>query len=598
MIEVSNLPVPLSAGARWDSHPAGLVPVVVDRVAVALDVAPGAVSRILLKKRSVDARKKSQVHFIASVGVELCDSGLEERILSQPTVQAGKPFGPLGVRVAPWQPYERFSIPQIGDCQAGRSSTQDVAPIVVVGTGPAGLFCAWALAQAGARVVVLERGGQVQDRLTAVAAFNAGGPLNPESNIQFGEGGAGTFSDGKLTTGIKSPYCAHVLHAFVEYGAPKEILWQAKPHIGTDRLVEVVAAMRQDMIGQGAQVRFDTRMDDLVIEDGKVAAVMATNVRSGTQERIPASRVVLACGHSARDTLEMLAGRGLTLRRKPFSVGVRIEHPQSLINRIQYGRFASHEALGAADYKLSCHLKDGRGVYTFCMCPGGQVVCAASEEGGVCVNGMSEFARDGNNANSALLVAVNPEDLAGEDPLAGIELQRQIERAAFHAAGEGYQAPSQRVGDYLAAAAGASGKRSSAAKAFCERLQVEPTYARGVVWTDLTQVLPGFVSTGLAQGLQEFDRRMPGFAHPDAVLTAPETRSSSPVRIVRDPETYQAYLASGPAGVPASGTADEPADEPACSGIYPCGEGAGYAGGIMSAAVDGLRVAFAIVNQV
>ena len=448
---------------------------------------------------------------------------------------------------------------------------------------------------------MVERGACVEERSAAVAAFEAGGPLDPQANVQFGEGGAGTFSDGKLTTGTKSPQVRHVLETFVRAGAPEEVLWQAKPHIGTDLLPGVVRALRERIVAAGGEVRFHTQLVGLHFEDGLLAAVDLQDVRGGATERLAAQRVVLACGHSARDTFELVRAAGVAMERKPFSVGVRIEHRQRQVDQAQYGGAAQHPALGAADYRLAVHLPDGRGVYTFCMCPGGTVVAAASEEGGVCTNGMSRFARDGENANSALLVDVRPDDLEGDDVLAGVALQRRLERAAYRAAreagGAAYAAPAQTVGDFQAGRPGAPSRT------------VRPTYPRGVVWCDLRECLPPFVSDALVAALPLLDAKLRGFADADAVMTGVETRSSSPVRIVRDGQ-FQARLetscASGAnqGGEAAAGSVSDVAGAPATSGaargsgLYPCGEGAGYAGGIMSAAVDGLRVAEALARAV
>ena len=577
---------------------------------------------------------------MATLGVELTGGAQAEAAAIE---AAAHRKGAANVKAH--RPYEPLQVPQVGVSP----QAQDEPRPIVVGTGPAGLFCALYLARAGLRPLVVERGAAVDERMAAVDAFNAGEPLDPHTNIQYGEGGAGTFSDGKLTTNIKSPWAQHVLHLFVEAGAPEEILWQAKPHIGTDLLVDIVRNIRKQIEQAGGEVRFNTQLTALHFENGHLTQAEITSLQptqtlrgrstncpetarfEAAVEMIPASRVVLACGHSARDTFELVRDAGVHMEQKPFSVGVRIEHPQQLINRSQYGKAADHPALGAADYKLSMHLRpqkgeeQGRGVYTFCMCPGGEVVCAASEPEGVVVNGMSRFARDGQNANSALLVGVGPEDFDGEDPLAGIKLQREMEQAAYRTAiaagGEPYQAPAQTVGDFLAHRAGGPSK------------QVKPTYARGVAWCDLHECLPPFVARAMEQALPQLDRRLHGFADPQAVLTGVETRSSSPVRIVRG-KNMQAQLAAAPVSgcvqdevlspaqlvpEPTSGGAQDqaqaktqaapessaaanrqPADVAALepeTGLYPCGEGAGYAGGIMSAACDGLRVASALVES-
>ena len=620
MLEISNLALPLDAGLEGKQAEK-----LVRRAAArALNVAPSDIAEIRLLKRSVDARKKHDVHFVATLGIELAGGAQAEAVAIE---AAAHRKGAANVKAH--RPYEPLQVPQVG---ASRQAQDEPRPIVV-GTGPAGLFCALFLARAGLRPLVVERGAAVDERMAAVDAFNAGEPLDPHTNIQYGEGGAGTFSDGKLTTNIKSPWAQHVLHLFVEAGAPEEILWQAKPHIGTDLLVDIVRNIRKQIEQAGGEVRFNTQLTALHFENGhltqaEITSLQPTQTLRGRStncpdtarfevavELIPASRVVLACGHSARDTFELVRDAGVHMEQKPFSVGVRIEHPQQLINRSQYGKAADHPALGAADYKLSMHLRpqkgeeQGRGVYTFCMCPGGEVVCAASEPEGVVVNGMSRFARDGQNANSALLVGVGPEDFDGEDPLAGVKLQREMEQAAYRTAiaagGEPYQAPAQTVGDFLAHRAGGPSK------------QVKPTYARGAAWCNLHECLPPFVARAMEQALPQLDRRLHGFADPQAVLTGVETRSSSPVRIVRG-KNMQAQLAAAPAsggaqveaglqaqartqalsGSPAVNgqPADVVALEPE-TGLYPCGEGAGYAGGIMSAACDGLRVASALVES-
>ncbi len=477
-----------------------------------------------LVKRSVDARHKNDVHFIVTAAL-----------------------GALG----PVVPFCERPLPACREA--------DVRP-VVVGMGPAGLFAALQLAEAGLCPLVIERGAPVEERRKDVEQYHRTRVLNVKSNVQFGEGGAGTFSDGKLTTGKNSPLISTVLESFVAAGAPSEILWQAKPHIGTDVLGGVVASLRERIIACGGEVRFHTQLVDMDVSDGRVRSVVLRD-DEGEEETVRAHDVILALGHSARDSFELLGRLGFELEQKPFSIGVRIEHPQTDINRAQYGKAAGHPALGAADYKLSCHLKNGRSVYTFCMCPGGEVVAASSEQGELTVNGMSRQARDGVNANAALLCNVVPEDFGGSAPLAGIAFQRTWERAAFELGGADWHAPSQTVGAF-------AGKATSCSPA------VEPSYPLGVHEADLSKCLPGFAVDALRQALPVFGRRLRGYDTPGALLTGIEARSSSPVRIVRDGKTLQATRVAG---------------------VYPCGEGAGYAGGIMSAAVDGIRVAQAIL---
>ncbi|MBR5525111.1 MAG: FAD-binding protein [Clostridia bacterium] len=503
------------------------------RAADLLGVAPGAITACELRKRSVDARKKEAVHFIATVDVTV--EG-EEKLLRR-HVKNNKISR---VEDSPYILPPSISPPAV--------------PPVVVGSGPAGLFAALTLAQAGARPILMERGGDVDSRRAAVETFRRTGVLDTASNVQFGEGGAGTFSDGKLNSGIKDPRCRRVLETFVAAGAPGEILWQAKPHIGTDRLQDTVRGLRREILRLGGQVLFYHRLTDLVIKDGALSSVLV-ETPEGVRE-IPCRQVILAIGHSARDTAEMLCRRGLPMEQKPFAVGVRVEHPRAMIDTSQYGPAAGHPALGAADYKLSCRPDGGRGVYTFCMCPGGVVMAAASEEGGVAVNGMSEHARDAENSNSALLVGVEPGDFGSEHPLAGFAFQRKMEQAAYRLGGGDYRAPAQLVGDFLAGRASVGGG------------EVTPSYLPGVTWADLRECLPAFVSNSLRAALPMFGRQLTGFDRPDAVLTGVESRSSSPVRLLRDSRGQSAI-----------------------GGVYPCGEGAGYAGGIMSAAVDGIRCA-------
>ena len=496
-----------------------------------LGVKPADVLEAHLLRRSVDARKKNDVHFLVSAAVSLRRG--EERFA--PYI----PWTPPAVTVLRQRP--RFRP-------------------VVCGAGPAGLFAALTLARAGAEPLLIERGAPVEERQKDVARFLATRVLDTESNVQFGEGGAGAFSDGKLTTGTHDVRGRQVLHDLAAAGAPEEILWQAKPHIGTDRLPETVRGLRRMILDNGGEVRFHTCLTDIRVENGALTGVtLRTRER---EEFFPTDTLILAAGHSARDLFALLYDKGAALTQKPFSMGVRCEHPQALIDEAQYGAFAGHPALGAADYKLAVHLPDGRGVYTFCMCPGGSVVAAASEDGRLVVNGMSTFARDGQNANAALLCEVRPQDFGSDHPLAGVELQRQWERAAFLAGGGDWRAPAQRMGDLL------SGRPSTGPGS------VAPTYPLGVRFTSLEECLPGYVVASLRAAVPLFARRLRGFDLPDAVLTGIESRSSSPVRIQRD-ETGQSNL----------------------RGIYPCGEGAGYAGGILSAGVDGIRQAEKVLEK-
>lgn len=437
---------------------------------------------------------------------------------------------------------------------------------VIVGAGPAGLFAALALAVAGCRPLLVEQGKPVDERQADVARFWLSGQLDPHSNVQFGEGGAGTFSDGKLTTGIKDPRCRQVLEEMVLAGAPEDILILARPHVGTDYLRTVVRRLREKIISLGGEIRFNCRLNALHHEQGRLTGmVCAERSPEGIEKlwEMPVSQLVLAIGHSARQTFSWLAEMPLVMEPKPFSLGVRIEHRQQFIDQCQYGSFARHPMLPPADYKLACHLPSGRSVYTFCMCPGGQVVAAASEAGGVVTNGMSHFARSADNANSALLVGIDPSDFPSDGPLGGMRWQQQIEQMAFQLAGARFRAPAERVGSFLGRRLdGVAGPDSP-----------QPTYQPGVAWVNIENCLPSLVTDALRAALPELDRRLPGFAANDAVMTGPETRSSSPLRIIRD-SSLQSSLA----------------------GLYPCGEGAGYAGGIMSAAVDGLRCAEAVIS--
>ncbi len=489
-----------------------------------------------LVRRSIDARDKADVHFVLTLDLALKDESAalkRNKSLSRAPDPASPPLPRSNLKTRP----------------------------LVVGAGPAGLFCALTLARAGAAPILIERGKPVNERTEDVARMSGEGILDQESNVQFGEGGAGAFSDGKLTCGIKSPWIREVLETFVSHGAPEDILTDQKPHIGTDRLKGVVASIREEIKALGGEVQFGTRFEHLILRAGRVAGAVV--LRAGLAEEILTDSVLLCIGHSARDTVQRLFTDGIRMEQKSFAMGVRIEHPRRLIDRSQYGSFAGHPALGAASYKLACRTRDERGVYTFCMCPGGHVIAAASQEGGVVTNGMSYHARDAENSNAALLVGVRPGDFGEDHPLAGFILQREIERAAFRAGGESYRAPAQRVEDFL---------NDRASVRFGD---VIPSYRPGVVPADLRAVLPGFITEDLKTGIRAMGRQLKGFDLPDAVLTAPETRSSSPVRIRRDK----------------TGQAEE------ISGFYPVGEGAGYAGGIVSAAVDGITAARSCLQQ-
>lgn len=495
---------------------------------------PENIKSLKIARKSIDARNKNNVHFVYSLDMEVWgDEDYIASILAWKDVEQIKQTPLLIIKPRP---------------------CPEIRP-VVVGSGPAGMFAALALAEAGQRPIVIERGQDVEQRQKDVNRFWKEALLKPDSNVQFGEGGAGTFSDGKLMTGIKKDqYTAKVLQELVAAGAPEEILYQAKPHIGTDKLVSVVKNIRQKITDLGGEYRFGECLTGLIKDTDCLQAVLIQKADGAVYE-LPAHKLILAIGHSARDTFEMLHQAGVKIEQKPFSIGVRIEHLQTMIDEAQYGRYAGSPQLGAADYKLAAHLPNGRSAYTFCMCPGGEVVAAASEAGRVVTNGMSEFARDKVNANAALLVGVGPDDFGGTHPLQGMYWQRELEAKAFELGGGNYLAPAQLVGDFLANKAS-------------EHLgKVKPSYQPGVTLTDLSLLFPDYVTETLRLAIIELNRKLKGFAASDAVMTAIETRSSSPIRILRD-ETFQSNI----------------------RGLYPCGEGAGYAGGIVSSAVDGLRV--------
>ena len=486
-----------------------------------------------ITKKSLDARKKNDIHWLYAVAVELKD---EARALKR-------------TKSKNVCPYEKF------DYEIPRAKSEKRP--VIVGFGPAGMFAALVLSKAGLRPIVIERGMDAESRMKAVEAFRAGGDLNPDCNVQFGEGGAGTFSDGKLNTGIKDKRIVWMLEQFHKHGAPENILYDAKPHIGTDILVSVVQNIRKTVIESGGEVRFNSKLTKLITDKNTLTGIEVQSPE-GTYT-LDCDRLILAIGHSARDTFEMLNSIGVPMEPKPFSMGVRIEHKQADINLAQYG--ADYDNLPAADYALNAHFEDGTSAYTFCMCPGGEVIAAASECGGVVTNGMSRSKRDEENANSALLVTLEPKDFPDKSTLGGMYWQREIEQSVYKF-GNDYRACAQTVGDFL------EHKPSGCAKS------VTPSYKPGVNWCDLHEVLPERITSVIESAIPELGKKLKGFDNPDAVLTAPETRSSSPVRILRNTERSSEIR-----------------------GLYPCGEGAGYAGGISSAAVDGMKCAECLIES-
>ena len=473
-----------------------------------------------ISKKSIDARKKEDVHYIYAIDLKLKNENKYNNL----------------------EKIKEINIPNIIV-----KRTSKLSP-VIVGAGPAGLFAALTLVQNGISPIIIEQGKTVEERKKDVDLFLKTGKLNTLSNVQFGEGGAGTFSDGKLTTGINHPFCKKVLQEFVNFGAPNQILYLSKPHIGTDKLINIIRNMREYIISKGGQFLFNEKVTDFEIANSKIQAVICS-------KKIKTNTVILAIGHSSRDTFEKLYEKGILMEKKNFSVGVRIEHLQEMIQKAQYGDITKLK-LPPAEYKLAYHSTSGRSCYTFCMCPGGVVIASSSEENTIITNGMSNFLRDGKNANSALLVNVTPEDFPNSSPLAGMYFQKNLEEKAFNLGGKNYFAPIQRVEDFF------NNQKSTHIGI------IKPSYLPGVTLSNLNEILPSFVSSTLKEGIKYFDNKLKGFANPDSILTGVETRSSSPVKIIRN-ENLVSNI----------------------SGIYPCGEGAGYAGGIMSAAVDGIKCA-------
>lgn len=527
MIQIGNIKLSLDSDEKK----------LYSRAAGILKVSPQKITSLRIIKKSVDARDKTNVHFVYSV--ELSLSGNESDTVSRAKRR--------DIKLVPAPEKQTTLTPHIPTKRP-----------VVVGAGPAGLFAALTLARHGACPILIERGDSVDERAKKISDFHKNGVLDTESNVQFGEGGAGTFSDGKLNSGTHDRRRFEVFSTFVAHGAPPEIMYVRNPHIGSDNLPKVVSGIREEIKKLGGEVYFNTRLTKIHENCGKLFAISC--ISSNEELVFETDSVILAVGHSARDVFSHLCDIGVELTQKPFSMGVRIEHLQRDIDTCRYGKFAGHPALGAADYKLSTHLTNGRGVYTFCMCPGGEVINASSEDGGLVTNGMSLFARNKDNANSALLVGISPEDFGGDDPLAGVAMQRKIEKAAFSLGGGNYRAPAQTVEGFL------TGRKTGFG-------EVKPSFLPGVCEKNITELFPDYITESLRAGLSSFASSIRAFSKGDAVLTAPETRSSSPIRIVRDEKCTSSL-----------------------SGLYPCGEGAGYAGGILSSAVDGIRVAEAVLE--
>ena len=537
MIRISELKLPLD-------HAEEALPAL---VAHTLGLVPAQIAHFTVFKRSFDARKATLVQ-VYIVDVALVDAAQEAELLRQ----------------HPDNPHLRPS-PDMAYTPVGQAPADPAIRPVVVGFGPCGIFAALVLAQMGFKPIVLERGTTVRQRTQDTWGLWRKNVLKPESNVQFGEGGAGTFSDGKLYSQIKDPRFLgrKVMQEFVKAGAPEEILVAAHPHIGTFKLVKVVEHLREQIIALGGEVRFEQRVTDVEIIDGHIRGLTVLDQATGTTSELRADHVVLALGHSSRDTFAMLHARGVYVEAKPFSIGFRIEHPQSLIDRARWGRHAGHPLLGAADYKLVHHASNGRAVYSFCMCPGGTVVAATSEPGRVVTNGMSQYSRNERNANAGIVVGITPEDFPSSHALAGIDLQRQLESHAYVLGGSSYEAPGQLVGDFIA------GRASS------QLGSVAPSYKPGVKLGDLHSALPDYAIKAIIEALPAFGRKIKGFDLHDAVLTGVETRTSSPIKMTRG-EDFQSLTVRG---------------------LYPAGEGASYAGGILSAGVDGIKVAEAVARS-
>ncbi|MGE6795769.1 NAD(P)/FAD-dependent oxidoreductase [Psychrobacter okhotskensis] len=508
-----------------------------------LKISAEQMASFVMFKRGYDARNKRNIQLIYTLDITLTDSELANDLLVQFESDNH-------VKATPDTSYK----------YVGEAPENLIERPVVIGFGPCGLLAGLTLAQMGFKPIIIERGNEVRQRTKDTFGFWRQRKLNTESNVQFGEGGAGTFSDGKLYSQVKDPnhYGRKVMTEFVKAGAPEEILFVSKPHIGTYKLVTMVEKMRAEIIALGGEVRFATRVDDLHITDAKV-----TGVTLNSGEILKTNHVILAVGHSARDTFEMIHDKGVYVEAKPFSIGFRIEHKQSAIDKARFGDNAGNEILGAADYKLVHHCKNGRSVYSFCMCPGGTVVAAASEEGRVVTNGMSQYSRNERNANSAIVVGIDPERDYPNHPLAGIDLQRQLETLAFELGGKDYSAPAQTIGDFL------KGKPDS------ELGDVKPSYTPGITLTDLSKALPDFAVDAIREAIPAFNKKIKGFSSDDGLLTGVETRTSSPISIKRNKE-FQSINTKG---------------------LFPAGEGAGYAGGILSAGIDGIKVAEAVAKS-